>query len=238
MKLSSLILTSTISLVPIKTNCTAKNDMDPNAERITTSSKTVEDPANSAIGDIYTLRFYLEKTENTAIPLSLIATPIEVQFPSKITFSSEDYIIEKYETNTALSVHLNTSAEGKIDFLNLIELQATASAYAAAEFKSSLSVSSVKIAKQQIEIDIDGKENKYGIYAFIHCATAAYKFYVSYTHNRYNNYNQQEMYKTRLLKENADCHLYLPVNPSTNINKIYYFETLEEYNSFCNHWHL
>ncbi len=238
MKLSSLILASTMSLVPVEENCMAKNDIDPNARWITSSSKTVEDQNNKAIGDIYSLNFYLEETTNEAIPLSLITSPIIVQFPSKISFSTEDYLIETYETSSALKGKLDASAEGKVNFLNLIELQANASASAEAEYQSSLSISSINIAKQTIEVDVDGNQNKLGVYAFVYCATSAYKFYVSYTHNRFFNYNQQELYKTWLLKENADCHIYLPINPTRNVNSIYYFETIEEYNNFCEQWNL
>ena len=55
---------------------------------------------------------------------------------------------------------------------------------------------------------------------------------------RIANYDQMDMYRTLLLHENTDCHVYLPTNPSRNVNTVFYFETLAEYNDFCDTWNL
>lgn len=54
----------------------------------------------------------------------------------------------------------------------------------------------------------------------------------------YSNYDEQDMYRTYMLIEQVDGHFYLVNSNSNFANKLFYFETIKEYNEFCYKWGL
>ena len=76
------------------------------------------------------------------------------------------------------------------------------------------------------------------VYAFAYCATNATQYYAHYYHKRYSNYDQPARYQTLFLYENADTRFSLPNQNSHYANHLYYFETIAEYNNFCDQWNL
>lgn len=234
----ALGLIATLLLEPLETNYHAKNDVSEDAEYIGYQYKIVEDENDSSIADQYTLSVYLEDSSEELVPLKLLYDSAYVSSPTTLTYSIENVLSKTYEGSALVSAALNVTAGSSVEIPFVAELQTEISAEVGGEIGVSLSTEEQEINLQSFEIEVDGVNNKFGYYAFVHCAATSYKFYFKYDHYRIANYDQMDMYRTLLLHENTDCHVYLPTNPSRNVNTVFYFETLAEYNDFCDTWNL
>lgn len=231
-----LSLVVSLSLTPLDTNYYAKDDLSSNASYVGSATGLKVDEVNKSIADKYSLSIYVEETLDELVPLELLNTSAYISVPTKLTYTIENVSTTIYESSLLVEAGLNFTSGAKIEIPFVSELQNEISLNAGVEYGQSLSTETQDINVQSFEVEVDGVKNKFGIYVFAHCAVSAYKFYFKYNHYRIANYDQMEMYQTMLLHENTDCHVYLPLNPSRNVNTIFYFETLSDYNDFCEKW--
>lgn len=219
----------------------AKHDMDPNATLVYRQSIIVPDESTglSNVADYYRVEVYCEKDySSTAIPLSQVGCVVDLtspQTPTTVEWSKENVSSWTYSGSASVSTSLSQGVEAGFDFAGFAKLSGGITKNISASLCFGLSYTTSIGEMTTVSKYVDGVENPYGVYALYYCILSASQYYFNYVHTRYNNYDKQEMYQTKLLYEDVDTHVFLP---STNdyVLKPFYFSSYQEYTNFKTQW--
>ncbi len=202
-------------------------------------SKIIPDESKTEekIADCYGLTIYSESTSDLT-PLKFITSPTYINKKETLLVSSSIQTTHSYSASKSIEESITKKATAGIDIKGVAKVGAEISTSQSINlaYGYQYSVSNINLISESIYID--GIENKFGIYAYAFCATSATQYYAYYYHTRYSNYDQSSMYQTTFLYENADVRFSLPNQNTHYSNHLYFFETTDSYNSFCNQWNL
>jgi len=222
------------------TRCNAKNDMEPNATLVYSKSETIPDESSelNKIADYYQLKVYCEKDyPSTAIPLAIVGYPIEVFSPATIGWDKSNSETVTYSGNVSLTKSIETNVQSEFDLKGFIKLSAGIKSSTSVELSFGVSYSKTVSEETHYSMYIDGVENPFGIYVYCYSTLSASQYYVYYSHLRYNNYDKQEMYQTKLIYEDVDSHVYLPGN-NAFLLKPFHLDNYSDYQDFINKYNL
>lgn len=242
MNLIELIMTGVISLAsyPTVVRDYAKRDMASGASLVYSKSLLIPDESKKIdkVADYYNLNIYCESSEDEIVPLKFIFDPEIVESQITLTFSQSEEIKIDYQGSASFDLGLSKNIRGEIDLLGLAKIKKEIGLSSNLNLSFGYNYSRSKVKFRSSSIYVDGINNKFGVYAYAYCTTNASKYYAHYLHMNYSNYDEQDMYRTYMLIEQVDGHFYLANSNSNFANKLFYFETIEEYNEFCYKWGL
>ncbi len=216
----------------------SKNDKDPNATLVYRQSIIVPDESTglSKVADYYCVEVYCEKDySSTAIPLSQIGYAVDVSSPTTIQWSKEDVSSWTYSGSATVSASLSRGVEAGFDFDGFAKLTGGITGSVSESLSFGLSYTASVGTSTTVSQYVDGVENPFGVYALYYCILSSSQYYFNYIHRRYNNYDKQEMYQTKLLYEDVDTHIVLP-SANNYIMNTYCFNTYQEYIDFNSQW--
>lgn len=234
--LSSLALLSSFST---RYNLQAKNDVADNATYLGRCSKIVPIAGStSRSADYYRLNAYLEATD-VPVPVQILSRAINVDEPGDVEF--ELIVEENYSRNidAEIAATFSETLGVEVGYEKIASMKSEIASTISGSLGASLGMSTTQAVSSSRHLYVDGIENPFGIY--VNALTiGCNRFYLYYYHKVYSNYDQQELYQTTTLIEDADLHVYIPSSDSPNayIEDVLYFPDIASYYDFLEEWDL
>lgn len=242
MSFEILLLSCTILLSESSakvTRCNAKNDKASDATLVYRTSKTIPDNTSglNKIADHYRLEIYSEENNISTIPLSIVGRAIRIYSPSTIQWNESNQETVSYSGAVSVTSVLQNAVQAEFDLSGFAKLTAGITESVSPSLSFGLSYSRSFSESMTYRKYIDGETNPFGIYVFCYCTLSSSQYYFYYTHTKYNNYDKQEMYQTKLVYEDVDAHVFLS-NTDAFLLSDFHFDTESDYLAFLRKYHL